>query len=259
VAGNVAQTRLPTPAEALWCWTISATDRVTFPATPALILAITLAANHSPAGRASRVDPVLRCEQALPRGSPPGVDRAGDTSPSPRPRRRRRPVVSRLQGTRSSMHLVHVALALGVYPTLALVAFAGALFPPISVELAVVGLAAALPSPDILLLAAVATGGQMAGNSAMYSIGRRGVGLTGKYAKALERWGHRLRGSRRSVRAVVFFSSVSGLPPFSVISTLAGTFRTSFTSFVLVGSTGRFLHFGAIILLPLLLRSLAGR
>ncbi len=155
------------------------------------------------------------------------------------------------------MHLVQVAIQHGVYPTLALIAFTSALVPPISVELLVLGLTATLPSPNLILLVAVATGGQMAGKSTMYWIGRRSARLTGRYAKAIERWGHRFRASKGRVRTLVFVSSISGLPPFYVVSTLAGAFRTSFASFVLVGSTGRFLHFGVIGLLPLLFKSLA--
>lgn len=145
------------------------------------------------------------------------------------------------------------------YLGLAAVCFISAVFPLVNAELAVVGVVAAVPSANILLLVAVATAGQMAGKSTMYWLGRRGVALArGRFADAVERWGHRFRGSGRSVGGFVFLSSASGLPPFYVISTLAGTFRTSFLAFVIAGTAGRFVRFAAIGLFPYVVRSIAG-
>lgn len=150
-----------------------------------------------------------------------------------------------------------MALEHGAYVTLAVVSFVSAIFPVVNAELAMVGLVAALPNPNLLPLVAVATGAQMAGKSMMYWLGRRGGRLTtGRYARAMERWGHRFRGSSWGVGALVFVSSVSGLPPFYLISTLAGAFRTSFASFLVVGSAGRFVHFTALGLFPAAIRSI---
>jgi membrane protein YqaA with SNARE-associated domain len=152
---------------------------------------------------------------------------------------------------RPSMDFVHLAVEHGAYLTLAVVAFVSAVFPVVNAELAVVGLAAALPHPNLLLLVMVATGGQMAGKCTMYWLGRTGTGLIGaRYTEAIERWGHRFRGSGRSVGALVFLSSASGLPPFYLISALAGTFRTNFIAFILAGTAGRFLRFAVLALMP---------
>jgi membrane protein YqaA with SNARE-associated domain len=155
------------------------------------------------------------------------------------------------------MDYLQVALEHGAYVTLAVVSFVSAIFPVINAELAMVGLVAALPNPNVLPLVAVATGAQMIGKSMMYWVGRRGSRLaSGRYAQAMDRWEHRFRGSARRVGLLVFVSSASGLPPFYLISTLAGTFRTSFSSFLLMGSAGRFLHFAALGLFPGAIKSL---
>jgi membrane protein YqaA with SNARE-associated domain len=155
------------------------------------------------------------------------------------------------------MDFVQLATDHGAYVTLAVVSFLSAVFPLVNAELAVVGLAAGMPGANILLLVAVATGAQMVGKSTMYWLGRRGSAVTrGKYAQAIERWGHRFRGSGRSVSALLFVSSASGLPPFYVISALAGVFKTSFLGFLLVGTAGRFLRFTAVGLSPLVFRTL---
>jgi membrane protein YqaA with SNARE-associated domain len=157
------------------------------------------------------------------------------------------------------MDFVHLAIEHGAYLTLGVVAFVSAVFPLVNAELAVVSLAAALPHPNILLLVSVATCAQMAGKSTMYWVGRRGSRAGGgRYAQAIERWGHRFRGSRKSVGTLVFLSSASGLPPFYVISTLAGAFRTSFLVFILVGTAGRFIRYAALGLFPFALKSIAG-
>ncbi len=150
-----------------------------------------------------------------------------------------------------------MALEHGTYPTLAVVSFVSAIFPVVNAELAMVGLVVALPNPNLLPLVAVATAAQMAGKSTMYWLGRRGGEVaTGRYARAVERWGHRFRGSSWGVGALVFISALSGLPPFYVISTLAGVFRTSFAAFLVVGSAGRFVHFTALGLFPAALKSI---
>ncbi len=155
------------------------------------------------------------------------------------------------------MDLVHLALEQGAYPTLAVLAFVSAVFPIVNAELVVVGLAAALPHPNLMMLVMVATGAQMAGKCTMYWVGRRGCDLaSARYAHAIERWGHRFRSGGRA-GVLVFLSSASGLPPFYVISTLAGVFRTSFLGFVLAGTAGRFLHFLVLAFAPLLFSALA--
>ncbi|HSK10538.1 MAG TPA: VTT domain-containing protein [Vicinamibacterales bacterium] len=147
----------------------------------------------------------------------------------------------------------------GAYLALGVVALVSAVFPLVNAELAVVGAVAALPDHNLFLLIAVATAAQMVGKSAMYWLGRKGSRLTdGRYARALERWGDRFAGSRNKVGALVFVSSISGLPPFYAISTLAGVFRTSFVAFLVAGTAGRFLHFGAIGLFPSAVRAIAG-
>jgi membrane protein YqaA with SNARE-associated domain len=155
------------------------------------------------------------------------------------------------------MDFVQLALEHGAYVTLAVVSFLSAVFPLVNAELAVAGLAAGMPGANILLLATVATGAQMAGKSTMYWLGRRGSAVTrGRFAGAIERWGHRFRGSAGRVGLLVFLSSASGLPPFYLISALAGLFKTSFLAFVLVGSAGRFLRFAVVGLSPVALKAL---
>jgi membrane protein YqaA with SNARE-associated domain len=145
------------------------------------------------------------------------------------------------------------------YIALALASFVSAVFPLVNAEMAVVGTTALLPDANLLLIVAVATGAQMAGKSAMYWVGRRASSLGQRtHGEAIERWGHRFRGSPAMVGSLILVSSASGLPPFYVISTLAGIFRTSFATFLLIGSAGRFLRFTVVGLMPMAARWIAG-
>lgn len=49
---------------------------------------------------------------------------------------------------------------------------------------------------------------------------------------------------------LVFISAVFGVPPFYVITILAGVFRLRFGRFVAIGICGRLLHFGALVSIP---------
>jgi membrane protein YqaA with SNARE-associated domain len=159
------------------------------------------------------------------------------------------------------MDFLRSAIEHGPYVSLAIASFVSAVFPLVSAELVMVGVAASLPHPNIPVLVAIAASAQMAGKITMYCVGRRAAGLATanhKYRQAIERWGDRLRGSRASVGGLVFLSSASGLPPFYVISTLAGMFRTSFLAFVIAGAAGRVVRFTAVGFFPVAVKALAG-
>ena len=147
----------------------------------------------------------------------------------------------------------------GGYFWVAVLSFISAVFPLVSAEVVVLGLAAASPTPNVILLAAVATAAQMAGKSTMYWVGARAVGHTpARYRVTMDRWEQRFRAARGRVGSIVFVSSMSGLPPFYVISTLAGAFRTSFLTFLIAGTIGRFVRFTSLAWLPAVVRFMAG-
>ena len=156
------------------------------------------------------------------------------------------------------MELLEAAAANGSYFWEAVLSFISAVFPLVSAELVVLGLAAATPTPNVILLAAVATAAQMAGKSTMYWLGARAVTHTPeRYRPTMERWERRFRHARGRVGSIVLVSSMAGLPPFYVISALAGAFRTSFLTFLIAGTAGRFVRFASLAWFPGLVRFIA--
>lgn len=138
-------------------------------------------------------------------------------------------------------------------------AFVSAFVPLVSIELALV-VAAATGTSGRLLVAQVlvAAAGQMVGKSCFFVGGRT----------AFTRWTRRkkprrARGSQRLGRLVaraarqraaaavtVFVSAVTGLPPFALVSALAGAWRLRLSSFLVLGLAGRSARFAGVLLVP---------
>jgi membrane protein YqaA with SNARE-associated domain len=139
-----------------------------------------------------------------------------------------------------------------------LVSLVSAVFPAVNTEvflLAVAAIAKPAALPAVLLAASV---GQIAGKSLFYLAGRGFVKLPlGRYQATFDEWTVRLGRSQRGVDLVMFSSASWGVPPFLVVPYLAGAFKLSFHRFLLWGLLGRFLRFGAIVLLPALVKAIA--
>lgn len=139
-----------------------------------------------------------------------------------------------------------------------IVGVVSALFPPINIEVFLLGVAAmARPAalPAVVVAAAL---GQMAGKIGFYFAGRGLLKVPlGRHQAKFDEWSVRLGRSQRGVDLVMFSSSLWGVPPFLVVPYLAGLFKLSFGRFLFLGLLGRLLRFSAVVLVPALLRALA--
>lgn len=105
-------------------------------------------------------------------------------------------------------------------------------------------------------LAGAATIGQMLGKIGFYLLGRQSLDWAWMRRRTQHgsgaKWWGRLTwaaGQRREVTwLVVLFSAYVGVPPFAVVSVLAGQLRISLLAFVVFGSAGRFARFATIVL-----------
>ena len=150
------------------------------------------------------------------------------------------------------------------FPWLVLATFgltvASAVFPWLNAEIIVLALPAVAHSRVALLaLLLVATAGQMAGKCVVYWAGRQGSRhSTPRMAAAIERWRDRILHWRRGPIGLVFFSSAVGLPPFFVVTAMAGALNVDFPRFLAAGTAGRLLRFGALVFVPPLVMSWCG-
>lgn len=137
-------------------------------------------------------------------------------------------------------------------------AFVSAFVPLVSIELALIA-AAATGSSGRLLVAQVlaAAAGQMLGKSCFF-LGGRGVLVWMRRKRAdrpprserLTRLMTRAARQRTAAVSTVFLSAFSGLPPFALVSTLAGTWRLRLAPFFAVGLAGRSARFASVLLVP---------
>lgn len=148
--------------------------------------------------------------------------------------------------------------ALGLPLAAFVVCFASAIVPLIHAELFLVGVSAVVSPGALVMIAGLATAGQILGKVAVYGggcgalkvFGERMRRVTHRCHERLERWRH-------GDRALVFVSSLTGLPPFLFVSAAAGMMRIRLRTFVVYGFVGRLMRFGLVLAVPQIIRALA--
>lgn len=148
-----------------------------------------------------------------------------------------------------------LALVGGIF----LIALVASFVPIFSIELALIVSAAAGTTIGLLLAqVAVAAAGQMIGKSFYFVGGRTAFQLCecrepgrsrGLGARVLGYVTRKAR-QRRVAAATVFFSASTGLPPFALVSALAGGWRIRLSSFFMVGFAGKSARFAGVLLVP---------
>jgi len=148
-----------------------------------------------------------------------------------------------------------LVLVAGVF----VLAFVSAFVPLVSIELALVGAAATGTSGRLLVAQVlVAAAGQMVGKSCFFLGGRtaflrstkRRKPRRSRTAQWFERLVARAARQRGAAAVAVFVSAVTGLPPFALVSALAGAWRLRLPSFFVLGVVGRSARFAGVLLLP---------
>lgn len=70
------------------------------------------------------------------------------------------------------------------------------------------------------------------------------------------KWSARFETRPRRAALLVLVSSLTGLPPFFLMTLVAGAVKMNLALFLTAGTTGRLLRFGALVTLPQLVLSL---
>ena len=144
---------------------------------------------------------------------------------------------------------------LGPYGGALIIGFIGGIFPLVSVELFVGAMALVLGDPwRMVLVAVLATAGQMASTALRYWMGRgvakvpKGKRVEAAFARAkarIDKW-------QDKPLAIIAISALVGFPPFYFVAILAGTFKMSFKAIMIVGGIARLLRMLLVALIPLL-------
>ena len=129
-------------------------------------------------------------------------------------------------------------------------ALVSAVLPCVNAEVLVVSLPAIAGSRgELATLLVVATMGQMAGKCIVYYVARRGAMVSsGRISHAVQRWRARALASPHRLVTLVLASSLVGIPPFFVMSAVAGALKVKLGSFLVAGTCGRLVRFTALAL-----------
>ena len=137
------------------------------------------------------------------------------------------------------------------------VAAASSLLPVSPVEAMLVALSASAPTSLLIPVTVVATLGHMAAKTLVYLGSRKTTPLvTPRQRAGLERVRALLLRRRRLQVLTVLLSAVGGLPPFYLVTVCSGALRLPLRDFLVAGTVGRGVRFGALALLPRLIGAL---
>ena len=125
---------------------------------------------------------------------------------------------------------------------------ASAVMPWVNAELVLLSFTTTASSPRMIAaFVVVATAGQMTGKMALYAAGYRGSRAPSeRMARILRAWRPRCEANPWRADGLVLVSSTIGIPPFIATSLLAGALRMRIARFVIAGSIGRLIRFGAL-------------
>lgn len=152
------------------------------------------------------------------------------------------------------MLLESIVAALGIYAGTLAVGVLSGLVPIVNGELYLIGVVLLTGEvwPAILLAGLVAVG-QMIAKVVLYKAahGAGNVGKDSKLGKKIEKWRAKIDKWQDKPLAITFVSALTGLPPFYVITLIAGALGVRFRTFMILGIIGRLIRFVAIALIVL--------
>jgi membrane protein YqaA with SNARE-associated domain len=147
-----------------------------------------------------------------------------------------------------------IVAALGIYGGTLVVGVLSGLVPVVNGELFLIGvvLLTGEVGPAIALALLVAVG-QMIAKVVLYKAahGATGLGKESRFGKKLEAARGKVEKWKDKPLAITFVSALTGLPPFYIVTLLAGALGVRFSTFMLLGIIGRVVRFVALALIVL--------
>ena len=135
-----------------------------------------------------------------------------------------------------------------------------ALIPFLNLEFYLAAVSAVAPTSLTYLTAIlfIATFGHMIAKGILYGTGRGVLKLSvnnSKFStKQIKELQLKMEKSRARNSAFLFFSGVTGLPPFYLVAILAGTLKLNFWNFFICGFAGRLIRLAFVLALPQLIK-----
>lgn len=149
------------------------------------------------------------------------------------------------------MDFNHLVNTFGLYLTSIIVGFSSALIPVINIEAYLLLLGFLLKDSRLYFLLFLLTLAHLSGKVVLYLIGRGSLKLN---LFDLENRIERAKAKYKMVRIgslwTLLVSALVGLPPFYVVTILAGTMKIKLWQFFSIGFAGRLIRFSILLFLP---------
>ncbi|MBA3391585.1 MAG: VTT domain-containing protein [Deltaproteobacteria bacterium] len=148
-----------------------------------------------------------------------------------------------------------IEAAVGIYLASLVIGVVSGVIPVVNAELYLIGVVLLGNSvPGAIVLGTLVALGQMIAKAGLYQAAR-GAGNAGKRSKLgdkIEKARARLERWKSKPLTITFVSAVTGLPPFFLVSLVAGLLEVRFVTFCVLGFVGRTIRFVTIALLAVL-------
>lgn len=145
----------------------------------------------------------------------------------------------------------------GIYVATFIIALVSGLVPVVNAEAYLLLVSAILPPGAVLPVVLLAASGQMIAKLALYLTGKGALRLPlRRWDEKIEAWRTRIETRKGRADVLIFVSAFVGLPPFYVLSIVAGILRFRLAEFVVWGFVGRSLRFGVVVLFPQFVKGL---
>lgn len=142
--------------------------------------------------------------------------------------------------------------ALGIYGATLVIGVLSGLIPIVNGELFLLGAIRLLADdlPGAIFVAVLMAIGQMIAKIVLYQAARKATDLgTGRFAEKLRKARVKVEKWRSKPLTILFVSAVLGLPPFYLVTLVAGILEVRFVAFLWIGLTGRLIRFIALALI----------
>jgi membrane protein YqaA with SNARE-associated domain len=139
----------------------------------------------------------------------------------------------------------------GIYAASFVVGFVSGLVPFVNSELYLVAVSPMVSRPALLPIALLSATGQMAAKTIIFYAGRGVFKINmGKLDRKIEAVQQKFQEWENKADALMLISAAVGLPPFYVVSFVAGALKLHYIRFFAAGIIGRSIRFTAIVYFP---------
>ncbi len=143
----------------------------------------------------------------------------------------------------------------GLFATVYIVCFVSGFVPLVNAEIFLIGIALMTKQEDIIPVTLLAAAGQMSAKTVIYLAGRGAVRLPlGKIEAKITRIQALMHKWQGRTTILLLLSSAVGVPPFYVVSFVAGIGKINILHFCATGFVGRWVRFYVCVLFPQLIQ-----